>query len=51
MSYKEKIEEMKKDLDQLILENAEYQAIYNLSIKLDELIVQYYKEKSFFIES
>ncbi len=41
----EKIEELKKDLDKLINENAEYKVIYDLSTKLDELIVKYYKEE------
>jgi hypothetical protein len=41
----ERIEDLKKDLDNLINENAEYKVIYDLSTKLDELIVKYYKEE------
>lgn len=40
------IQELRKKLDEAILERRDYSEIYALSIELDELIAQYYRENS-----
>lgn len=40
----QKINELKKKLDQSIEDNCEFSIIYDLSIALDKLIVQYYEK-------
>ncbi len=34
---------LRNKLDNMLIENADYETIYSLSIELDELIVEYYK--------
>ena len=46
MSNKEKINDLREELNESILKNEDYSKIYNLSIKLDDLIAEYY-EKNF----
>ena len=41
----EKINTLKKQLDELVITNAPYNEIYEISRKLDEYIALYYKEK------
>lgn len=41
----EKINALKEELDELIIANAPYNEIYEISRKLDEYIAQYYREK------
>ena len=43
MTLDEKIDELRSKLNDLILNNANYDEIYKASIMLDELIVEYYK--------
>lgn len=38
------INELREKLDNAILRNEDYSTIYNISIQLDELIAQYYRE-------
>lgn len=40
----EQINELRKKLDNAIYERRDYSEIYSLSIELDELIAQYYRE-------
>ena len=40
----EKICELREKLNNSILEGKDYQIIYKLSVDLDELIAQYYRE-------
>lgn len=35
----------REELNNSIINGADYEVVYKLSIELDELIVQYYKEK------
>ena len=44
MSDKEKINKLREELNESILKNEDYSKIYNLSIKLDDLIAEYYKK-------
>lgn len=44
----EKICELREKLNNSILEGKDYQIIYKLSVDLDELIAQYYREKKKF---
>lgn len=39
------IERLREELAKLIEANAGYEQIYDLSVELDKLIVQYYNEK------
>lgn len=39
----EKICELRNQLNKSIMQEKDYQTIYNLSIKLDKLIAEYYK--------
>jgi len=41
----DEILELRKKLDESIKNEADYEYIYELSIKLDELITKYYKNK------
>jgi hypothetical protein len=41
----EKINTLKKKLDELVITNAPYNEIYEISRQLDEYIALYYKEK------
>jgi len=41
----DEILELRKELDESIRNEADYEYIYELSIKLDELITKYYKNK------
>lgn len=40
-----KINALKEKLDELVITDAPYEEIYEISRKLDEYIAQYYKEK------
>ena len=40
------INELREKLDNAILSNEDYSTIYNISIQLDELIAQYYRESN-----
>lgn len=42
----EKICELREKLNNSILEGQDYKIIYQLSVDLDELIAQYYKEQT-----
>lgn len=42
----EDINKLRDELDKLILSNAPYEKIYNASIKIDRLLVDYYKQES-----
>lgn len=42
----EKICSLREQLNDSIIEGKEYSIIYQLSIELDELIAQYYREQS-----
>ena len=44
MSNKEKINDLREKLNESIENNEDYSIIYELSIQLDELISNYYKE-------
>ena len=44
----EKICELREKLNNSILEGKEYNIIYKLSVDLDELIAQYYREEKKF---
>ena len=44
MSDKEKINKLREELNESILKNEDYSKIYNLSIKLDDLIAEYYEK-------
>ena len=44
MSNKEKINDLREELNESILKNEDYSKIYNLSIKLDDLIAEYYEK-------
>ena len=44
----DKICELREKLNNSILEGKDYQIIYKLSVDLDELIAQYYREKKKF---
>lgn len=43
MSLEKRIEELRKKLDDSISQNKSYDEIYQISLKLDELIVEYYR--------
>lgn len=40
----ERICELRDELNKKIEENADYEIIYNLSLELDKLIAEYYRE-------
>ncbi|MEZ0535657.1 aspartyl-phosphate phosphatase Spo0E family protein [Caldicellulosiruptoraceae bacterium PP1] len=42
----ERITKLREKLDQLINESGDYESIYRVSIELDKLILDYYKEKN-----
>lgn len=42
---KKKINELRKALNDSIIEDKDYSIIYDLSVKLDELIADYYKDE------
>ena len=44
MSNKEKINDLREELNESILKNENYSKIYNLSVKLDDLIAEYYNK-------
>ena len=44
MSNKEKINDLREELNESILKNEDYSKIYNLSISLDNLIAEYYEK-------
>ena len=46
MSNKEQINNLREKLNESIENNENYSIIYNLSVQLDELIADYYKEKN-----
>ncbi len=46
MSNKEKINNLREKLNESIENNEDYSIIYDLSIQLDKLIADYYKEKN-----
>lgn len=39
------MQEMKKQLNCMVVENKDYQEIYDISVKLDQLIMAYYDKK------
>lgn len=41
----EEILELRRKLNESIINNNKYEVIYTLSVELDELIAKYYKEK------
>ena len=45
MSLDEKIYNLRKKLDDSISNNESYDKIYGISIELDELIAEYYREE------
>lgn len=45
MLNKNEINVLREELNKSIVKNDSYDTIYKLSIKLDKLIAQYYKEK------
>ncbi|WAM34393.1 Spo0E family sporulation regulatory protein-aspartic acid phosphatase [Caldicellulosiruptor morganii] len=42
----DKIMKLREKLDELINSNADYDAIYHVSIELDKLILDYYREQN-----
>ncbi len=44
---KEKINILRKELNDSILQDKDYSVIYDLSVKLDELIADYYRSNNF----
>ncbi len=40
----EDINELREKLDRLIVSNAPYEEIYNLSVRIDKLLIAYYKK-------
>ena len=46
MLNKDEINNLREKLNKSITEDKDYKAIYNLSIKLDQLIAQYYRENA-----
>ena len=44
MSNKEEINKLREKLNESIINNEDYEKIYNLSIELDKLIAEYYNE-------
>ena len=44
MSNKEEINKLREKLNESIINNEDYEIIYNLSIELDKLIAEYYNE-------
>jgi hypothetical protein len=44
MLEKKEINELRKKLNKSIIENKDYEVIYQISTDLDKLIAQYYKE-------
>lgn len=47
MLYKKEINNLRKKLDESIINNEDYSVIYKLSTDLDELIAKYYREEIF----
>ena len=45
MTLEEEIEKLKKQLDDYISKNESFDKIYEISVKLDKLIAEYYKQK------
>ena len=45
MSNKEKINNLREELNNSIAENRDYSIIYDISVKLDKLIAEYYENK------
>lgn len=43
MSNKEKINSLREELNNSIAENKDYNIVYDLSVKLDKLIAEYYE--------
>ena len=43
MSNKEKINNLREELNNSIAENRDYSIIYDISVKLDKLIAEYYE--------
>ncbi len=46
MSNKEKINNLREELNDSIAENKDYSTILDISVKLDKLIAEYYEEKN-----
>lgn len=46
MNIKEKICELRKKLDDSISRNESYDKIYSISLQLDELIAEYYRNNT-----
>lgn len=46
----ERICELRDELNKKIEENADYEIIYNLSLELDKLIAEYYRETAWICE-
>jgi hypothetical protein len=46
IEVRQNIEELKMKLDSLIDEGADFAEIYDISVKLDKLIVAYYRSNS-----
>ncbi len=46
MLNKDEINNLREKLNKSITEDKDYMAIYSLSIKLDQLIAQYYRENA-----
>ena len=44
MSNNEEINKLREKLNESIINNEDYEIIYNLSIELDKLIAEYYNE-------
>lgn len=44
MLYKNEINDLRKKLDESIMNNEDYSIIYKISTDLDELIAKYYKK-------
>ena len=43
---KSRIEALKKDLNRRISEGADFKDVYEISVELDKLILQYYKTRN-----
>lgn len=41
--HKQKIEELKKQLNKKIEQGADFNSIYKISVELDKFIIEYYK--------
>ncbi len=44
MDLNQKIERLRQKLDEYISQNKSYDEIYEISLKLDKLIMEYYRE-------